>query len=166
VIPNCLIVPGNWDSEAVNIFLSKKPNWLHGKRLEIGGGLNAVGFGYSNPTPFGTFGELSEQDIYLGMKGLPIDSNTLLLLHCPPKGFFDDRKGMHVGSESIRRIIEERQPLAAFFGHIHEYHGVARLGKTTLVKLPLANLLEACSVSISDKKTDVEIISPGTGGIE
>jgi hypothetical protein len=165
-IPNCLLVPGNWDNREVNDFLSKSTGWLHGRRRELGEGLNAVGFGYSNPTPFGTYGELSEEDIYFQMKKLPIDQDTLLLLHCPPKGFFDERKGSHVGSESIRKIIEEKKPLAAFFGHIHEYRGTAMLGGTTLVKLPPANLMAACSFSISDKKTTVEILSPGTGGTE
>ncbi|HSB47346.1 MAG TPA: metallophosphoesterase family protein [Candidatus Bilamarchaeum sp.] len=164
-IPGCFVVPGNWDSEAVGDFFAKTPNWLHGKRRELPDGLNAVGFGYSNPTPFGTYGELSEAEIYDRMIQLPIDGSTLLLLHCPPSGFFDERKGRHVGSVSIRKVIEEKKPLAAFFGHIHEYSGTAALGPSALIKLPPANEMRACSVSISDKKTSVKILHPGTGGI-
>jgi Icc-related predicted phosphoesterase len=98
------------------------------------------------------------------MRRLPIDENTLLLLHCPPYGFFDERKGAHVGSVSIRRVIEEKRPLAAFFGHIHEYRGTSMLGKTALIKLPPANGSAACSFSITDKKTSMEILSQGAGG--
>lgn len=165
LIPRCQVVPGNWDSRDVGDLLSKTPNWLHCRRKDLGEGLNAVGFGYSNPTPFGTFGELSEEDIHFQMSRLPIDERTLLLLHCPPYGFFDERRGAHAGSVSIRKVIEEKKPLAAFFGHIHEYSGTAMLGRTRLVKLPPANGFAACSLSITDKKTSVEILSKGAGGM-
>ncbi|MEW6722006.1 MAG: metallophosphoesterase family protein [Candidatus Micrarchaeota archaeon] len=156
--PKSLIIPGNWDSKRVNGLFSGSAQWLHGKRAELGE-LNAVGFGYSNHTPFGTFGELSEEDIYERMAKLPIDENTLLMLHCPPKGFFDDVRGRNVGSVSIRRIVEERQPLAAFFGHIHEHRGTATLGRTQLVKLPAAMDMMACSATISNKRITAEFLS-------
>lgn len=158
--PKALIVPGNWDSRLANGVLSAAPQWLHGRRVELEGGLNAVGFGYSPPTPFGTHGELAEEDIYRQMSKLPIDSSTLLLLHCPPKGQMDvGLMGRHIGSESILRIIEEKKPLAAFFGHAHEVVGTSKLGTTQLVKLPPANSMRACSADTKDKKLAVEYIS-------
>jgi Icc-related predicted phosphoesterase len=157
--PRGFIVPGNWDNELVDGILSRSPQWLHGKRAELPGGLNAVGFGYSSPTPFGTYGELDEGEIYRRMSGLPIDGDTLLLLHCPPKGHFDSAGGRMAGSESILRIIEEKRPLAAFFGHVHEHHGAGRLGGTTLVKLPAAMDMRACSLSINNKRTTAEFIT-------
>jgi hypothetical protein len=156
--PNSLIIPGNWDSKRVNDLLSGARQWLHERRIELGDGLNAVGFGFSNPTPFGTYGELGEEEILSRMSRLPIDRDTLLLLHCPPKGFFDKVGGRNVGSSSILKIISEKQPLAAFFGHIHEYNGVEMLGRTMLVKLPAAMDMRACSASINNKKITAEMI--------
>lgn len=157
-LPNCLIIPGNWDDKRVNEVLSSSAGWMQGKRREIGDGLNVVGFGFSNITPFGTYGELEEEEIYRRMSSLDIDENTLLLLHCPPKGHFDSVRGVNAGSESILRIINERMPLAAFFGHIHEHVGTEILGSTLLVKLPPAEGMRACSLSIERKKINADFI--------
>jgi Icc-related predicted phosphoesterase len=156
--PNGFIVPGNWDSEHVNKIFSSSPQWLHRKRADLGK-FNAVGFGFSPPTPFGTFGELSEEEIYSQMNTLPIDPNSLLLLHTPPKGHFDEAFLRHIGSSSVLKIIEEKKPFAAFFGHAHEHHGTKLLGSTTLIKLPPANQMQACSVTIKNRKLSVEFVS-------
>lgn len=158
-LPRSLVIPGNWDSERAGGLLSRTTNWLHMRRVPLGDGLNAVGFGYSNPTPFGTFGELGEDEIYEGMSRLPIDGDSLLLLHCPPLGFFDAARGRSAGSTSILRVIQEKQPLAAFCGHIHEHSGTAMIGRTTLVKLPPAEGMRACSVSATNKRITAEFIT-------
>jgi len=158
--PDSFIIPGNWDSKIVNELVSQKPQWIHGKRVELEDGLNAVGFGYSPPTPFFTYGELEENEIYSQMSKLDIDGDTLLLLHCPPKGYFDNVHMIrNIGSESILRIIQEKKPLAAFFGHVHEHEGTSELGSTQLVKLSPANSMRACSISIKDKRITAEFIS-------
>jgi len=157
--PDAFIVPGNWDSEAAGEAMSRCRNYAHGKRFGLADGLNLVGFGYSNITPFRTFGELTEEKIYAGMPGLEIDRNTVLALHCPPKGYFDEvRGGAHAGSESILRIIKERRPLAAFFGHIHDHGGTADLGGTTLVKVPSGNSMRGCVAEIKGRKLDAEFV--------
>jgi Icc-related predicted phosphoesterase len=158
-LPRSLIVPGNWDSGPVDGFLSSSPGWLHGRSRPIGEGLEAAGFGFSSPTPFGTHGELSEEEIWEGISRLPAGPGTLLLLHCPPMGHFDRVRGGHAGSASILRFIEERQPLAALCGHIHESKGVSMIGRTTLVKLPPAEGMQACALSITNKKITAEFIS-------
>ncbi|NYZ73882.1 metallophosphoesterase family protein [Candidatus Micrarchaeota archaeon] len=160
--PTAFIIPGNWDSEQVNTVLASSRQWLHGKRVKLGKSLSIAGFGYSPPTPFGTFGELSEQDILSGMAKLKMDSNTLLMLHCPPKGHFDQGMlGRHIGSESILKMIKENKPLAAFFGHAHEHEGTAKLGQTTLVKLPPANSMRACSVVLAEHKISQNFVRHG-----
>jgi len=159
-LPNCFYIPGNWDDARVSELLSSGPRSVHGKRVELGEGLNAVGFGYGTPSPFGTYGERTEAEFLSSLSGLPIDADTLLLLHCPPKGYFDEvRGGLHAGSESILEVINAKKPLAAFFGHIHEHSGVQALGPTTLVKLPPANEMRACSVEIRGRKLSAEFIS-------
>jgi uncharacterized protein len=159
-IKNAFIVPGNWDNEQVGQVLSKSSQFVHEKRVEIGDGLNVVGFGYSPPSPFFTYGELSEEEIYSRMKKLKIDNNTLLLTHAPPKGHLDTGSmGRHIGSESILKIILERKPLAAFFGHAHEALGIEELDGTTLVKIPPANSMRACAVTEKRKRINAEYIS-------
>ena len=155
--PNGFIIPGNCDSKASIDVFSNSPQWLHEKRFDLGE-INLVGFGYSPPTPFGTYGELSDEEIYSKMSRLPIDSNTILLLHAPPKGYFDEVRSVNTGSQSILRIIQEKKPLAALFGHIHEHEGVKKLGKTMLVKLPPANHMKACSLSYQDKNLEAQFI--------
>lgn len=163
---NIFIIPGNLENKQMNEFLenidseySSTKRYVHEQRVEIQDGLNVVGFGYSNITPFGTYGELNEQEIYEKMSKLDIDKNTLLMLHCPPKGYFDKTpNGLHVGSTSILKIIEEKKPLAVFFGHIHENKGMDRINNTTLVKLPAASNMRACEIKVSNKKIDATII--------
>lgn len=160
MFPRLFIIPGNWENGRINRLLASSPGYAHERRIELGNGLNVVGFGFSNRTPFGTYGELGEAEIYERMSRLPIDGDTLLMLHCPPKGHFDEAgNGVHAGSESILRVITEKKPLAAFFGHIHEHAGVSKLGGTTLVKLPAASSRRACSAMINNKNMDAAIIS-------
>ncbi len=155
---NFYLIPGNWEGKEANDFLLNNGHCLHGKRIDLDE-LNLVGFGYSNITPFGTYGELEENEIYEKISKLDIDNNTILLLHCPPKGHFDSVGNMHPGSSSILKIIEEKKPLIAFFGHIHEHEGTEKLGKTTLVKIPAANGMKACIIDIKDKKPSVSFIT-------
>ncbi|MFB0544221.1 MAG: metallophosphoesterase, partial [Asgard group archaeon] len=41
--------------------------------------------------------------------------------------------GAHVGSENVRKFIEEKQPNAAICAHVHEARGVDELGKTKII---------------------------------
>lgn len=158
---NCFFIPGN--NEPVNAIqrVSSSCGYIHCKRVELAGGLNVVGFGKSNVTPFGTPGELSEEEIYVQMRSLPIDRNTILLLHVPPLGFFDEVKSprgsgsQHIGSESVLKIIEEKKPFVVFCGHVHELEGIAMLGKTHIIKVPSAKFGKYCIAEIDDKTRKV-----------
>ncbi len=155
-LKNPLIIPGNWDNERAHSVFSKI--WIHEKRIEIGE-LNIVGFGLTPPTPFGTFGEISEEEYYKRVAMLPIDGSTILLAHAPPQGIFDKIRGNHIGSMSLRKIIEEKHPLAVLCGHVHEYEGLARINETLVVKLPAAEDMRAAKLSYYDKKLDVQFIT-------
>lgn len=156
--PRFFLIPGNWEGEKANKFLQEHRNCINEKRIDLEEGLNLVGFGHSNITPFGTYGELSEDEIRKRLAKLDIDNNTLFLLHVPPRGHFDAVKGEHTGSPSVLKIIEEKKPLVAFFGHIHEQSGTEKFGPTTLVKIPAANSYRAAVVEIKNKKVSVEFI--------
>jgi len=99
-------------------------------------------------------------------------SNAIFIMHSPPYNTYLDRAGLdgikienkpldvHVGSEAIRKFIEEKQPLLTLHGHIHEStartgHWKQEIGKTVcmnvshggqelcLVKFNLDKILEA-----------------------
>jgi Icc-related predicted phosphoesterase len=64
----------------------------------------------------------------------------ILVLHYPPKGVFDkisDRKnpyhGKSAGISFFRDAILRFKPKIALCGHMHEYQGVKRLGKTLVI---------------------------------
>jgi Icc-related predicted phosphoesterase len=156
--PDAFVIPGNWDSKAAGEVLAKAKNYAHERRIELGEGLNIVGFGYSNISPFHTFGELPEDEIYRRMSALDADHNTLLMLHCPPKGYFDEVRGGHAGSEAILRAVKEKKPLAAFFGHIHDHGGTGALGRTTLIKVPAGNSMRGCAIEIRDGKIKADFV--------
>ncbi|WP_457743047.1 metallophosphoesterase [Thermococcus sp.] len=128
-----LAVHGNCDGRDVPELLEKLGIWLHNRRREI----NAIGFigiGGSNKTPFNTIWELSEDDIrkILLRNYRPGD---IVLSHAPPKETKADRvhSGLHVGSEALRKFIEEKQPPLVITGHIHEARSVDEVGATVIV---------------------------------
>jgi len=130
------LVPGNGDQDFLEEIAGEK--CLQEKRVEIEEGFNLVGFGYSPPTPFHMPLEYPEEKLYSWMKGLPIDRKTIFVTHAPPFGVLDDVLGVHAGSRSVLRIIEEKKPLVNVCGHIHESEGVGKVGETTVLKVGAA----------------------------
>ena len=64
----------------------------------------------------------------------------VFLIHYTPYGFFDKVKhkgspmnGKHVGFEPYNRIIRKYQPLICICGHMHEYQGMKKLGRTIVI---------------------------------
>ncbi|MBU0586150.1 metallophosphoesterase family protein [Candidatus Micrarchaeota archaeon] len=157
IFPDAYIIQGNNEHAEVLGAVKKARNYIHRKRIESENGMNLCGFGYSNPTPFGTPGELSEEEIEQGLNELRIDENTILLLHVPPFGILDEvKKDVHVGSKAIRRVIEEKQPFLVLCGHIHEIEGSENIGKTKVVKLGSAEHGKYCVLDVSEKEVKVE----------
>jgi Icc-related predicted phosphoesterase len=144
-------VPGNNEPPTVLKKAAKLGHYVHGKQAALSK-FSVVGFGMSPHTPFGTPNELPEDEIYSAMTRLPIDSNTFLITHAPPLGYFDMTGRGSGGSSAVRRIVEEKQPLAIFCGHIHEHEGVKLLGKTNVVKLAAARDYGYAVVDINDDK--------------
>jgi Icc-related predicted phosphoesterase len=93
------------------------------------GGATWAGRGYSNPTPFNTPGEYTEEEIASALaafKGLP---ELNLVAHFPPHGTRLDefRPGQHGGSTALRSWIDAAQPRYLVCGHIHECAGRGEL---------------------------------------
>ncbi len=131
-----LAIPGNCDPKQVLELLDKYGVNLHAKRVEIGG-INFVGLGGSNLTPFNTPFELQETEIQEELEKLTCATGekTVLVTHAPPFDTTVDMtaQGTHVGSKSIRQFIEKTQPLAAICAHIHEARNTDTLDKTLVV---------------------------------
>lgn len=97
-------------------------------------GLSIAGLGYSNPTPFDTPGEYSEEEIAEALGELEkTGTPEILVVHFPPAGTKLDEvsRGKHAGSPALRKWVERVQPGWLFCGHIHESGGRSdRIGGT------------------------------------
>lgn len=156
IFPDAYIIPGNSEQANSLEILRKAKNYAHGKRFGLKEGYNIVGFGFSNPTPFGTPGEMKEDEIYEGLLKLKIDEKTILLVHAPPYGVLDEIKGVHIGSKAVRRIIEEKRPFLVFCAHLHETMGSEKLGKTLVVKIPAGENGKCCEAEIKGGSVEVK----------
>ncbi len=129
-----LAVPGNMDEEGVLKFLEEKGISIHGKVKKVKG-VRFGGLGGSNPTPFNTPFELSEEEIARALENLECN---VAVIHTPPFGYYDWIAGNSVGSRAVREWMEKNKPEVLICAHIHEYEGVAKVGDTLIVKLGTA----------------------------
>jgi len=130
--------PGNMDRKSVNDYLDKLNTNLHGNGFVIEN-VGIFGVGGSNSTPFKTPTEYSEKEIekflergYAKVKHMPI---KIMVPHAPPINTKVDMvgNGVHVGSMSVRKIIEKYQPQLCITGHIHEAKGSDKIGNTVIM---------------------------------
>lgn len=155
-----LALPGNCDPrEVVDVLEGKEVN-LHSKSSEIDGYL-FVGLGGSNPTPFDTPFELSEKKIGKELEKLIPDGLTdwILVTHAPPYGTKCDltSDGTHAGSKAIKKIIEDKDPLINFCGHIHEARSIDEIGETKIVNPgPISECFGA--EALIDGEVEVDLI--------
>jgi Icc-related predicted phosphoesterase len=118
------------------------------------GGLQVASCGWSNPTPWNTPRECSEEELRGRLEAVVSElddpSSALFNFHVPPHETaldvcpeLDDELRVvtvmgspvlqHAGSTAVRALIEELQPRVSLHGHIHESRGVEELGRTTAV---------------------------------
>jgi Icc-related predicted phosphoesterase len=131
-------IPGNCDQKSIlkALDVSKAVN-LHEKTEQIGN-IRFIGLGGSNPTPFNTPFELSEEEIENALEGMVCSAeNTgdcgiiVLLTHAPPHGVRDELPFGHVGSKAIQKFLDRVDLIVC--GHIHEAKGTETVGKTVVV---------------------------------
>ncbi len=104
----------------------------------------------SNPTPWDTPREMSEEDLEKHLRELCAkvknQDTAIYNFHVPPYGYsldlcpkLDENLTMaadekiHAGSLGAKRVIEEYQPLLGLHGHIHESRGAQKAGRTLLI---------------------------------
>jgi Icc-related predicted phosphoesterase len=110
---------------------------FHEKQIEVDG-FHVIGFGYSNPTPFDTPGEYSEEEIERRLHAFDGLKPMIAICHVPPHGTMLDRVTnlKHFGSKSMREFLQREKPRYFFCGHIHEAAGAQeKLGETSAMNV-------------------------------
>jgi hypothetical protein len=121
------VLPGNHETENDIAEFCSRHGFInfHGATIEVAG-VHIAGLGYSNPTPFDTPGEYSEEELGARLSKFAELKPLVLICHAPPLNTSLDRvhEGLHAGSRAVREFIEQNQPRDFFCGHIHEAEGV------------------------------------------
>lgn len=135
IIPeiNFYTVFGNCDTKEVKEYIETQKISLHEKEVKIQD-YSIGGFGGSNISPFNTPSEYTEEQIKEGLSKLSF-KNMILVTHVPPYGTKLDKigNGKSIGSPSVRKIIEQKNPLVAISGHVHESRAIDTLGHTKIL---------------------------------
>ncbi|HLH63179.1 MAG TPA: hypothetical protein VKV20_15975 [Ktedonobacteraceae bacterium] len=113
-----------------------------------------ISLGWSNPTPWNTPRECSEDELGRRIDALMSQVKRpdalVMNLHVPPYGSgLDDAPELNsdlrvqsnlgqtrfkpVGSTAVRAAIERYQPLLGLHGHIHEAHASCKIGRTICI---------------------------------
>ena len=148
-------IPGNCDAISITDVFEKLNSNFHKKFTSIEC-VDFLGLGGSNITPFETPYEFDESEIYDSLQKLyddyesskplkshkgeckDVEQRVVLASHTPPYNTACDLVGggAHVGSRSLRKIIEEKKPDLVICGHIHEQSGISgNIGKTRVINV-------------------------------
>jgi Icc-related predicted phosphoesterase len=132
-----VLVPGNNESDAA--LWRACTDWgsarvLHGEGMAIDG-VHFFGLGGGVPvTPFPWSFDLNEEEAAAKLERCP--QGAVLVSHSPPRGYVDEARGRHLGSEAVLRAIENKHPRLTLCGHIHESWGSeATIAGTRVVNL-------------------------------
>jgi Icc-related predicted phosphoesterase len=150
------VMPGNddpWEFDEVFARAPEPVQNVEGRVVHLDG-VQMLSSGWSNPTPWDSPREKTEEDLYETFEKLAEDLEpevpAIFNLHVPPYDSTLDMapeltedlrvvaKGgeatmVPVGSTAVRRFIEERQPILSLHGHIHESRGAVRIGPTVAI---------------------------------
>jgi len=156
-----LFVPGNCDPPSLLGVDLEGVRCIDGETASYNE-ITFLGIGGSPPTPFHTPFEIKEKEIMdklnRAAESLIDDRRFILLSHAPPRNTRLDRTsfGLHVGSVSVRRFIEDKRPFIVFCGHIHEARGEDRINDTILINPGPARHGDYVSASLGNGDVAVE----------
>ena len=156
-----LIVPGTWDKDLISFFKKEKV-LLHG-RGECIGDVGIYGFGGAQ-TPFNTPYEPSEKEIEEGLRIAFNDVKDrkikIQATHAPPfNSTLDLVRNKHVGSEAVRKTIENFSPQVAVCAHIHESMGKDLVKETKVMNVGKFTDGYFGLIDVNENFVDVQIIS-------
>jgi len=147
---------GNDDPVELRTILDRAPWGTHaeGRVLRIDEDHEMISWGYSNPTPWNSHREMTEEQLTAAFDGLASQledpSRAIVNLHVPPFGtglddapLLDEERRVQTavgqvkfapaGSSAVRSFIESTQPMLGLHGHIHESPGIRRIGRTIVI---------------------------------
>jgi Icc-related predicted phosphoesterase len=144
------ISPGNDDEFYVDNVLTESSIIVNCEEKVVDiGGYEMATLAWTNPTPWQTPRETSDEDLYERveklLQGISNMKNAIFNFHCPPydssldsapelsKDLVAGAQMVPVGSKSVRKSLETHQPLLGLFGHIHESRGVMTIGRTLCI---------------------------------
>lgn len=148
-----IMSPGNDDKFAIDELIRAHDRVIFGEEevVYLDDEHEVLCFGWSNPTPFNSPRECSEEELEARLEATVAKVQNLktavFCIHAPPfESMLDDAPAVDenlrpivmggrqvmkpVGSRAVRKIIEKYQPLVALHGHIHESAGFMRIGRT------------------------------------
>ena len=144
---------GNDDPPSLAEPLKDAPWGEHaeGRVLKLDDEHQLVSWGWSNPTPWNSFREMSEEELTRHFEELFAEAQdehrVVFNAHVPPfDSGLDDAPVLDanltvtqqagqvklgpVGSTAVRAAIERHQPVASLHGHVHESAGFRKIGGT------------------------------------
>jgi Icc-related predicted phosphoesterase len=146
---------GNDDPPELAALLDGAPWGVHCEGRDVlVEGHEMISWGYSNPTPWQTHREMSEDElrsVFTRLAGELADAGSAIFnLHPPPYDSGLDEAPVldetlqvqtsagqarmsPVGSHAVREILERFQPLLGLHGHIHESAGFRQIGRTLAI---------------------------------
>jgi len=122
-----------------------------GEAVTLDGGFEMVSSAWTNPTPWKTPRECSEEELAAKLDSMTSKvhnmKNCIFNLHVPPYDcgldtcpkLDENLKPVYAGSEimtissgstAVRNAIENHQPVLGLHGHIHESRGFVKIGRT------------------------------------
>lgn len=152
-----IVSPGNDDKLSIDDVIRAEtaniPNLIFGEEevVPLDEEHEVLCFGWSNPTPFNSPRECSEEEMEARLEAVVARVRNLrtavFCIHVPPyKSIIDEApmvdenlnvvltrgrpRMIPAGSKAVRKIIEKYQPPLGLHGHIHESPGFVRIGRT------------------------------------
>ena len=174
----CFVNGGNDDTFDIDPVLEASPcvTFTEGKVVDLDG-FYLASMGYTNPTPWDTFREGSEEDLAKRIDDvvnqIPDMDRAIFNFHAPPfNSGLDDAPALDenlrpthggavmkpVGSTAVRDAITSRQPMLSVHGHIHESKGVTKIGRTLAINpgsVYTDGVLQGAVIDLNEKKKKV-----------
>jgi uncharacterized protein len=152
----CFVAPGNDDFLEIDSALKNSDvvEFAEDRCIRLDEDYEMITTGYSNPTPWDTERELTENDLKARITALAAEAGDterlIAVLHPPPYDCQLDlaprlredysivmtggqAQMVPVGSTAVREFIEEAQPLLGLHGHVHESAGSTHIGRTLCI---------------------------------
>jgi Icc-related predicted phosphoesterase len=177
----CFVTGGNDDDPEVleAIQGAGRESFLacEAKVVQIDGEHTMASVGFSNPTPWHTPREITDEKLGEIIEGMCVQvkdyDHCIFNFHVPPLDSTLDScpkldwntdpptpivSGGQIvfagaGSQAVRKAIEKYQPMLGLHGHIHEAQGIIKIGKTTCINPGSEygeGILRGCLVTFAD----------------